>query len=129
MDPGTASRRLVPAERGVSSVQFVLASALALILFLALANIVVVQYGRGAVRSALEQGSRAGSVSGTAQCEQTTRRVIEDLLGGRMSDDITLSCSIAGGQMSASAEGTFESWTPFTPDFDVSLTSAAVVEP
>lgn len=106
-----------------------LASALALILFLALANIVVVQYGRGAVRSALEQGSRAGSVGGKADCEQTASRVIEDLLGGRMSDDLSLSCAVSGTEISATAEGTFQSWTPFTPDFGVSLTSTAVAEP
>ncbi|MGD2043429.1 MAG: hypothetical protein PVJ28_07240 [Acidimicrobiia bacterium] len=118
-----------PAESGVSSVQFVLAAALALILFLALANLVVVQYGRGAVRSALEQGSRAGSVGGVAACELTAHRVVEDLLGGRMSDSLFLWCAVEGGDVSATARGKFQSWTPFTPDFDVSLTSRAVAEP
>lgn len=127
MDPRTASRRV--AELGVSSVQFVLASAFALILFLALANVIVVQYGRGAVRSALEQGSRAGSVGGVADCELTAHRVVEDLLGGRMSDDLSLSCFVVGGEVTATAQGTFQSWTPFTPDFEVSLTSTAVAEP
>lgn len=127
MDTGTASRRL--AERGVSSVQFVLASALAMIVFLALANLVVVQYGRGAIRSALEQGSRAGTLGGEHSCETTARRVVEDLLGGRMSDGLVLSCSSDGARIVASARGRFESWTPLAPDFEVSLSSIAVVEP
>ena len=116
-------------DRGVSSVQFVLASALALILFLALANLVVVQYGKGAVRSALEQGARAGSTAGAPACEDTARRVIADLLGGRMSDGLVLDCDLSGGSIVASASVTFESWTPLTPDFGFTLTSSAVVEP
>lgn len=116
-------------DRGVSSVQFVLASALALILFLALANLVVVQYGRGAVRSALEQGARAGSTGGVAACENTAQQVVADLLGGRMSDNLALDCILSGGTMVASASVTFDSWTPLTPDFGFTLTSSAVVEP
>jgi len=61
VDSIPAHRRLN--ERGVTSGQFLLASALALLLFLALANLVVVQYGRGAVRSALDQGARVGAIS------------------------------------------------------------------
>lgn len=127
MDPGTAAGRL--SDRGVSSVQFVLAAALALVLFLALANLVVVQYGKGAVRSALEQGARAGSTSGVAACERTARQVIDDLLGGRMSDGLTLGCSVDGAVVVASASASFESWTPLTPDFAFDLSSSAVIEP
>lgn len=116
-------------DRGVSSVQFVLASALALVLFLALANLVVVQYGRGAVRSALEQGARAGSTSGTAACEATARQVIADLMGGRMSDGLVLDCVVEGGAVVSSASVSFDSWTPLTPDFAFELTATAVVEP
>lgn len=106
-----------------------LASALALFLFVALANVVVVQYGRGAIRSALEQGVRAGSVGGVSVCENTALTVVEDLLGGRMSDDLSLTCNIDGSAMVAAATVTFESWTPLTPDFGFTLTSRAVAEP
>lgn len=127
MDPGTAAGRV--ADRGVGSIQFVLASALALFVFLALANLVVVQYGRGAVRSALEQGARVGTLRGVGGCEETAHGVVQDLLGGRMSDDLEVTCSMSGSSMVASASGAFESWTPLTPDFSFSMTSRAVVEP
>jgi hypothetical protein len=127
VDPRTAHRRV--GDRGVSSIQFVLAAALALVLFLALANLVVVQYGRGAVRSALEQGARAGSLSGVSGCEATAAQVIADLLGGRMSDGLVLSCGLDDGAVVATASVTFDSWTPLTPDFEFYLSSAAVVEP
>lgn len=125
----TGSAASSSADRGVSSVQFVLASALALFLFVALANLVVVQYGRGAVRSALEQGARVGTTAGVTACEVTARQVVDDLLGGRMSDGLVLGCSPAGGTVVASASVTFESWTPLTPDFSFSLEARSVAEP
>jgi hypothetical protein len=117
-------------DRGVSSVQFVLASALGLFLFVALANLVVVQYGRGAVQSALEQGARAGSVRGEpSACEETAEDVLSQLLGGRMSDDLAISCRLVGISMVASGVAVFPSWTPLASDFQVELTSEAVIEP
>lgn len=113
----------------MSSIQFVLASALALIVFLALANLVVVQYGKGAIRSALEQGARAGSVGGAAACEDTAGAVVAELLGGRMSDGLVVSCVVDGSGVAATASVSFDSWTPLTPDFTFSLTSRAVSEP
>lgn len=106
-----------------------LASALALLFFVALANLVVVQYGRGAVRSALEQGARVGSVAGLSACERTARTVISDLLGGSMSDGLVLSCALDGEAVTATGSVTFQSWTPLTPDFSFSLSSRAVAEP
>lgn len=127
MDPESTAERI--GERGVSSVQFVLASSLALILFVALANLVVVQYGRGAIRSALEQGARSGTVGGVEACRSTAHHVVEDLLGGRMSNGLTIECATDGSEVVASARVVFESWTPLTPDFELSLTSRAVAEP
>ena len=128
MDQGPVDRRLT--ERGVTSVQFLFASALALILFLAFANLVVVQYGRGALRSALEQGARAGAATGSAaDCEAVAAEVVSQLLGGRMSDGLRVRCAPSGGEMVAVASATFESWTLLTPDFDVALSTRAVMEP
>ena len=128
MDQGTAPGRLT--QRGVTSVQFLLASALSLILFLAFANLVVVQYGRGALRSALEQGARAGAVSGSpGECEATAGDVVVQLLGGVMSEGLTVRCAVSGGMMVATGEATFESWTLLTPDFEINLSGRAVIEP
>lgn len=106
-----------------------MASALALLLFLALANLVVVQYGRGAIRSALEQGARAGAVTGSVlDCEAAAAEVSGQLLGGRMSDGLVVSCQISDGMMVATGTAVFESWTPLTGDFPVELTSRAALE-
>lgn len=128
MDKGTVARRLNDA--GLTSVQFVLAAALSLILFLALANLVVVQYGRGAVRSALEQGARAGAIAGSVEaCETTAWNVVDQLLGGSMSDRLEMRCGVGGGGMLASADAVFEAWLPVTPDFVVSMRTEAYLEP
>lgn len=113
----------------MSSVQFLLASALALLLFLAIANLVVVQYGRGVLRSAVEQGARSGSVSRSIlACEDKAHEVVDQLLGGRMSDDLEIGCLVSGGMMVASGTATFESWTPMTRDFVVDLEGRAALE-
>lgn len=116
-------------DEGVSSVQFLLASALALILFLTFANLVVVQYGRGVIRSALEQGVRAGSISGSvSDCEAKAMEVVDHLLGGRLSDGLVIDCQVASGVMVATGSARFEGWTVMTPDFVVTLTAEGVVE-
>ena len=114
----------------MTSVQFLLASALGLFLFVGLINLVVVQYGRGALQSAVEQGVRAGSLTGDpGDCESRINSVVSQLLAGRMSDDLTVGCSSADGLMSATASATFSSWTPLTDHFRVELTSRALIEP
>jgi hypothetical protein len=116
-------------EEGVSSVQFLLAAALALSLFLVFANLVVVQYGRGAVRSALEQGARAGALSASVEaCELKAAEVLQELLGGRMSDGITPRCSLGPSRVTAEASATFDSWTGLTPDFDISISTESALE-
>lgn len=127
MDQGSADRRI--GERGVSSVQFLLAAALSLTVFLALANLVVVQYGRGAIRSALDQGARAGAIAASEQvCEAAARDVLAQLLGGRMSDSVSLGCASRQGLMTASATAVFESWTPLTGDFQVTVSGESALE-
>ena len=127
MDERRITRRLT--DRGVSSVQFLLASVLSLVLFLAFANVVVVQYGRGAMRSALDQGARAGAISGSsADCEDRAGEVIGQLLGGRMSDGMTINCGVSGNVMVARADGVFQTWTPLAPDFAVTVISEAALE-
>jgi hypothetical protein len=116
-------------DGGVTSVQFLLASSLGLLLFLALANLVVVQYGRGAIRSALDQGARVGAISSSAtQCQQRVDEVLGQLLGGEMGESVVTTCQIGRGVVSASGEAVFVSWTPFAPDFVIEMTAQATRE-
>jgi hypothetical protein len=94
-----------------------------------MANLVVVQYGRGALRSALDQGARAGAVSSSADdCVDRIQGVLAQLLGGRMSDSIVAACVVGPEVVTATGRGVFESWTPFTSDFAIEITAQAIRE-
>jgi hypothetical protein len=113
-------------DRGVTSVQFLLASGLGLLIFLAMANLVVVQYGRGALRSALDQGARAGAVTSSADdCMVRVESVLGQLMGGRMGDTIVTQCAVGPLVVSASGRAVFDSWTPLMPDFVIEMTAQA----
>jgi hypothetical protein len=133
VDTRTADQRLNRRgrnDRGLSSVQFLVASCLALVFFVALANVVVVQYARGSVRSALDQGVRAGVVNhSVAMCEERIGDVSESLLGGAIGDTLTFGCRVDGGLMTAVASFSVESWTPLTTDFNLTLEAGASLEP
>lgn len=99
-------------------------------MFLALANLVVIQYGRGAMRSALDQGVRVGAVSRSAeQCEAKVGEVLGQLLAGRMGDGVEARCQIGASMVSASADAEFSSWTPLVGNFVVELSAYAALEP
>lgn len=113
-------------DRGVSSVQFLLASGLGLVLFLVLANLIVVQYGRGAIRSALDQGVREGAVtSSAARCEARANDVLDQLLGGSMGHGVVVDCELGPSHARATGSAVFPSWTPLSPDFTVHLSAVA----
>lgn len=77
----------------------------------------------------MEQGALAGAVRGHAgDCLAKVDDVVDQLLGGRMSDGLEVDCAITGGLMVATASVTFDSWTPITPEFDLELRSRAVIE-
>lgn len=128
MDARPITRRL--SDRGLSSVQFLLASGLALIFFAALANVVVVQYARGSMRSALDQGVRAGVVNhSVSACESRIQSVAGGLIGGTIGDTLTFRCQVKGPMMVAEGSLTVESWTLFTTDFHVTVEAGAALEP
>jgi hypothetical protein len=128
VDPGIIDRRV--ADRGFTSLQFLIASSLALVVFVVLANIVVVQYSRGAMRSALDQGVRAGTIAGSVDaCEDRIGQVLGELLGGSIGETTDFECDVVGTLMQATGELTVDSWTPFTGDFYVDLVAEASLEP
>lgn len=128
MDQRTVDRRLT--ERGVTSIQFLLGSVLALVFFVAVANLIVVQYVRGSLRSALDQGVRAGSVhQSETVCLERIGQVLDDLLAGEIGGDVSTSCHIAGGLVAARATVVVDSWSSLTGEFALDVEARAVVEP
>lgn len=116
---------------GFVTIQFVTASALALVLFTGMANLVVFQYGRGVVRAALDEGVRAGARAPAAasECERRAAGVIGDLLGGRMGDGVVVRCAASADQVQAAADVTFPGWSPMVPGWSFTARAASVREP
>jgi hypothetical protein len=71
-------------EDGMTTVQYVAATAFSLIVFVMMANFIVFLYARGVVRAAVDEGARAGGRFGasSAECESRARDVLGDLLAG-----------------------------------------------
>ncbi len=98
---------LIPAPRagGFVTTQFVLVVAFSLLLFVMLCNAIVYQYGRGVIRSALDEGVRSGSrASGSAAtCQAAAEEVRHSLLGGPIGAHVSLRCGLVAGQVHATA--------------------------
>jgi Flp pilus assembly protein TadG len=122
--------RLAGDDRGFITVQFVAAVGFSLLLFVLIANLVVVQYARGVVRSAAEEGARAGSsVSAVeADCEARAQEVLGALLGGPMGDRITVTCDVTAVGVTASVQYAFSPWLPLVPSWAGTESSFAVKE-
>lgn len=100
-------------------------------LFLALLlNLVAVQYGKGAVRAALDEGVRRGSPgpAGIEECETGIASVLAGLLGGPFGDGIAYRCELIGSRLHASAEAVFTGWFPGMPDLSFDLEAIGVKE-
>ncbi len=115
-------------ERGMATPQFVLASGLALLLFVAFANLIVFQYGRGVVRAALDEGVRAAAPAGALpeNCDARVAGFLDALLGGEMGKDIEFTCGVEGDLVVATADVSFEGWV--IPDWDFSVSATALKE-
>ena len=116
---------------GMTTIQFVTATALSLFVFVLLANLVVALYARGAVRAAIDEGARAGAPvdSSVAECERRANDALDALLGGRMRSGVRVGCVDNFGTVRARAEVVVAGWIPgVVPDWSFTLTAAAVKE-
>jgi hypothetical protein len=99
--------------------------------FVALANLVVDLYARGAVRAAVDEAARAAAPVDVSldACERRARDVLDGLLGAQMRSGVQVECSDAPGSVRARAEVVLPSWLPaVVPDWSFSITGTAVKE-
>jgi hypothetical protein len=115
----------------MTTVQFVAATALSLVVFVMLANFVVDLYARGAIRAAVDEGARAGApVDASArECERRARDALDSLLGGTMRAGVQVDCVDTFGTIRAQARAVLRGWLPgILPDWAFSLTGTAIKE-
>lgn len=115
----------------MSSVATILVMGLVLVFFVNLAQLVVWQYGRGAVRAAIDDAVRVGSgtAGGLAACEARADAVLGDLLGGSMGDEVQVVCRDGGDGIVAEASVVFRSWMPPVPDWSFRSIASSPFEP
>lgn len=120
-----------PAEAGFVTVQFVVVTALTLVVFVMLANMLVWSYGRGVLRAALDEGARAGAraADAVAECERRAGAVLGDLLGGTMGAQVEpVRCRADGDRVVATTTARFSGWLPAVPGWTLQLEALATRE-
>jgi hypothetical protein len=117
-------------EAGSTLPAYLLGVATVLVFFVLLVQFVAWQYGRGVVRSALDEGARAGAVAsaGPRTCEDRAHDVLTDLLAGRLGRDVDVTCGNEGDEVVARARVTFRSWLPPAPDWTFAVAATALKE-
>lgn len=118
-------------EEGMTTVQYVAATAFSLIVFVMMANFIVFLYARGVVRAAVDEGARAGSRFGatTSDCDSRARDVLGDLLSGRLGSDVDIQCESDEDEMRANVHVTLHGWLPgLVPDWTFTLDARSVKE-
>lgn len=105
--------------------------AMSMITFVVCVNVIVVLYGRGVVRGALDEGARVGARSGgqVADCERRVAQVLDELLGGPIGDGVSYRCAVEGDQVVATADVLIRGWLPGMPDARFQLAARSVREP
>lgn len=128
MSTPTAAGRHPQGDRGAATIAVAIGAAVALLLVVQLVNVIVFQYGQGAVRSALDEGARAGSRGGgTAACEARADAAIHDLAAG-MADGVAIDCVINGQTITATATVTWQGWLTSIGDYQRTIVASAALE-
>ena len=108
----------------------VVATGIIMLIVVAIAQVIVFQYGKGTARAALDEAARAGARSpdSVGACEARAHDVLTDLLGGTMGEGITVTCTADADKVYATATVHFEGWFGSVSDYDASITASAAKE-
>ncbi|HZP29989.1 MAG TPA: hypothetical protein VFC99_13625 [Acidimicrobiia bacterium] len=117
-------------DRGFTTIQFVVATGLSLLLFVAMANLVVFLYARGAVRAAVDEAARVGARAdaGIADCRARAASTLAGLVGGRLGSGVRVRCETTPDTVRVEADVHLAAWLPGLPDWDFTLVGRATKE-
>ena len=123
-------------ERGSTVIVGVIAIALLLVLFDGATNLVLDEYAKGALRTAVDEAARAGAAAGgsPAACEDEAARVRGGLLRGDFGAHVSVTCGVveggagAGGLMVAFASGSLPSLLPAVPRLRIAVRGVSVLQ-
>jgi Flp pilus assembly protein TadG len=113
------------AEGGSAVVEFVLVSAVAVVLAMSLAQLGLFLWERNALMGSLSEGARVAATEGRSVDDG--RRVATELLrrsaGGRVADAVPIQGTQTAGVVVLRAEGTLPSFVPGVPGLPVRMTA------
>ena len=121
-------------ERGNAALVTVLAMAITLVVFMVAINLIVDEYGKGAIRAAVDEAAQAGSLQGApggpiSACQAKASQVMSGLLNGPFGRNVTITCGInANGQVVATADGTLPAWLRVIPTDPIHVVGTARIE-
>jgi hypothetical protein len=116
-------------EQGTATLPTVVAASFALVIFVLLAQLVLVQYARGVSRTAVDEAVRRASVAAepSPACAAALGEVLSDLLGGAFGAGLEPTCRVSDGVVTASITGALPAILPVTPEFGVRAEASAVI--
>lgn len=113
------------AEGGAAVVEFVLVSAVAVVLAMSVAQLGLFLWERNALMGSLSEGARVAATEGRSVDDG--RRVATELLrrsaGGRVADAVPIQGTQTAGAVVLQAEGTLPSFVPGVPGLPVRMTA------
>jgi Flp pilus assembly protein TadG len=117
-------------DSGFTTIQFVVATGLSLLLFVAMANLIVFLYARGAVRAAVDEAARAGARADAtvADCRDRAQSTLAGLVGGRLGSQVRVRCEETAGVVRVHADVHLVAWIPGIPDWTFTLVGRATKE-
>lgn len=107
--------------------------AITLVVFMGAINLIVDEYGTGAVRTAVDEATRAGSLQGApggpvAACQAKAAEVMAGLLAGPFGRHVTITCGLHGDQLVAGATGALPGWLQVIPADPLRVVATAPLE-
>lgn len=114
-------------DRGMTTLSTVVAASFALVVFVALADLVLVQYARGVARTAVDEAVRTSSAAGgdVEVCLGVVHAVLDDLLGGSFGDGLVGECGVDDDAVFASVEGVLPPLLPILPSFTLAVEASS----
>ncbi len=115
-------------ESGFTTIQYVVATAFSLLLFVMVANLLVDLYERGAVRDALDEGARSGVplAASADDCLVRAHDVVRSIASGSSIHVDDLTCVQDGDRIVSTARISLDSWFPMLlPDWQLTLHASA----
>jgi hypothetical protein len=111
----------------MTTLSVVIAASLALVSFMALANLVMIQYSRGVARTAVEEAVRRSSPDGGQGCTEILDEVMKELLGGPYGDGLIAECWSDGGSVTAEVAGPLGIIIPLVPEHRLRARATATI--